>query len=78
MADALDSHELLLARAAAAVEEAKLLAAKNRAWQAEIQHSLRRMLIRASLHPHSLRLYSPLDFPERKLPYRPFPTESET
>ena len=78
MANDQGDTEKLLARAAAAIAEAKQLLAKNVAWQAEIHYRLRLMITRTVFHPRSLRFYSPADFPEPKLPYQPFPNETDS
>jgi hypothetical protein len=76
MSDDQGASEKLLARAAAAIEEAERLTAENRAWQAEIIYNLRRRSARTTFHPHSLKLCSPRDFPEKKRPDQPVPAES--
>jgi len=77
MADILDDTEKLLARATAAIAEATRLMEENRKWQAKMSAGLRRMHFSASFYPKTLRLFSPLDFPDRRTPYQPFPTEAE-
>jgi len=71
MADAPDATEKLFARAAAAMVDAQMLAARNRAWQAEVTFGMRRMIERTCFHPKSLTLYSPADFPVRATPDQP-------
>lgn len=68
----------MFARASAAIEEARRLAAENSRWQTELLYNLRRMATRTCFHPRSLTFYSPLDFPELKLPYQPFPSETDS
>ncbi|WP_128925599.1 hypothetical protein [Bradyrhizobium guangxiense] len=68
----------LFARASAAIEEAKRLMAENDKWQAEVLYNLRRLAIRTTFHARSMKLYSPLDFPELRLPYQPFPGETDS
>lgn len=72
---AIDIDDVLFARAAVAIEEARLLISKNRAWQAEIIDGVRRMVRRGRFYPRSLTLYSPLDFPQPVVRYIPFPQE---
>ncbi|WGS21101.1 MULTISPECIES: hypothetical protein [unclassified Bradyrhizobium] len=59
----MESSEELFDRAAAAIAEGKRLTEENLALQHEILSGLRRMRI-ISFHPHSLKLFSPLDFSE--------------
>ncbi|MBO4226658.1 hypothetical protein [Bradyrhizobium neotropicale] len=72
-----DAGENLFSRAAAAITEAARLAAENKAWQAEVRFSLRRMVTQMSFHPKSLKLYSSLEFPEPRGTCQPFPSENE-
>ena len=75
MSDASDDHEKLLARASAAIAEATQLMEENRKWQANINGKLKRMHFRASFYPRTIKLLSPLDFPDRpRLLYRSFPS----
>lgn len=75
MADALDTTAKLFERSRAAIAEATRLAAQNREWQQEIYARISRMTWRASFEPNSLKLYSPLDFPDHRPAYEPFPSE---
>jgi len=75
MADALDDTEKLIARATAAITEAKRLSKENRDLLQRADARLRNLYFRSSFHPKTLRLLSPLDFPERRRAYQPFPNE---
>jgi len=75
MAEALDETDALFARATAAIAEAKRLAEQSHEWQAKTFTRLRRLSFGSTFEPKSLKLYSPLDFPDRRRPYEPFPTE---
>jgi len=76
MAEALET-DALFARAAAAIAEAKLLTAQSHEWQATTFARLRYLSFQFTFEPKSLKLYSPLDFPGRRRPYEPFPTEAD-
>jgi len=73
MADIPDAGEKLLVRAAAAIKEAKRLSAQNEAMRIDLQRELRRMRIRAAFYPSTQKLYSPLDFLEKRRPYSTVP-----
>jgi hypothetical protein len=77
MADTLDELDELLARANAAIAEATRLIEENRAWQANIAAGLRRMRFRITFRPKTLRFLSPLDFPDRRQVYQPFPNQED-
>lgn len=62
--DALDEHTKLLARADAAIAEARRLIEANRESQEGTGERLRRMYFRSMFYPKSIRIYSPQDFPE--------------
>ena len=62
MADTPEAGEKLLARAAAAIEEAKRLSSRNEAIRIDLQEQLRRIRTRTVFHPSSQKVYSPSDF----------------
>jgi len=62
MADAPDQAAGLLARASAAIAEAKRLAEERDIWRKSIDERIMRMRSRATFHPKSLRIYSSVDF----------------
>ncbi|MBR1178321.1 hypothetical protein JQ617_30460 [Bradyrhizobium sp. KB893862 SZCCT0404] len=66
MVNSPDAGEKLLARATAAIAEAKRLSGQNAAMRIDLQRELTRMRTRAVFHPSSRKLYSPLDFLEQK------------
>jgi hypothetical protein len=68
MTHGLTDPDPLLARADAALIEAKRLIDESRRWQQDTVAQIRRMRFRASFQPQSLRLYSPLDFLPRMPP----------
>ncbi|MBV8700533.1 hypothetical protein [Bradyrhizobium sp.] len=77
MLGALDEFEKLFARADAAIAQARHLLEQNREWQRSTGTRVRQIYLRARFYPKSLKLYSPLDFPERRQPDQPFPARTD-
>ena len=75
MADALDTSEKLFNRADAAVARARRLIEENRQWQDGISRNVKRMYFRAIFYPKTVKFFSPLDFPDQRPAYQPFPSE---
>ena len=74
MADALDECQKLIARATAAIAEAKRLVQENLGYQLQAEAKLKRMYFRASFHPKTVKLLSPLDFPAPRTGASTLPT----
>ena len=74
MADALEKTDKLITRATAAISEAKRLTVESYELHRRAEARIRRLYFRASFHPKTIKLLSSLDFPDRRRPYRPFPT----
>jgi hypothetical protein len=77
MADAWEKTDKLITRATAAISEAKRLTEKSQELHQLAEGRLRRLYFRASFHPKTLKLLSPLDFPDWRRPYQPFPSEGD-
>lgn len=77
MPDDLDEHTKLLARADAAVAQARRLIEANREWQNNIEGRMRRMLFRATFAPKSLKLFSPWDVRAPERSSQPFPAQPD-
>ena len=72
-----DNLNVLLARADAAIAEARRLIEANENLQHETASRIHRMLFRASFYPKALKLFSPLDFLEPDRSSQPFPIQSD-
>jgi hypothetical protein len=68
MVDTSGDTDRLLARATAAIWEARRLVETNLLWQAHINGGLKRMHFRASFLPTTFKIFSPLDVPTRRRP----------
>jgi hypothetical protein len=77
MLSALDEFEKLFARADAAIAQARHLLEQNWEWQRSTGTQVRQMYLRARFYPKSLKLYSPLDFPEPRQSDQPFPGQTD-
>jgi len=62
MADAVDDTEKLFARASAAIAEARRLTEEGHVWRKTTNERVRRLHVRATFFPKSLRIFSLADF----------------
>jgi|SRR5690242_8633316 hypothetical protein len=77
MTDSLEDEDKLFARADAAIAEAKRLTEEIIKRHDEVHATLRRRRLRASFEPKAYRVLAPIDFPDRRRPYQPFPSEQD-
>lgn len=73
----IDEADKLGVRAMAAIAAAKELTESLRDRRHVAEKLVRRFYFRASFHPKTLKVFSPLDFPEPRRPNQPFPFEAD-
>ncbi|MBR0796137.1 hypothetical protein JQ615_12130 [Bradyrhizobium jicamae] len=77
MSNALDHPDKLFARADAAIADSKRLAEEIIRQYDEVRAALRRRRLRAVFEPKPYRVLAPIDFPDRRTLYEPFPSEND-